>query len=92
MYYTLNSADTDIFGARSVSGYTTMKTNLETDFVANTTMHGISRVFQSGSKLAKITWGMTFVAAMGLFAWQFTERIRAYYKYDFSTLVQVRID
>ncbi|XP_072049118.1 acid-sensing ion channel 1B-like [Amphiura filiformis] len=66
-----------------------MKVDLEKEFAENTSLHGIARIFQSAGVTLKLIWSAIFLAAFGLFIWQFTERITAYLKFDYNTLVEV---
>ncbi|XP_072049117.1 acid-sensing ion channel 1B-like [Amphiura filiformis] len=66
-----------------------MKLDLEREFAENTSLHGIARIFQSAGVILKLIWSVIFLTAFGLFIWQFSERITAYLKFDYNTLVEV---
>ncbi|XP_072048558.1 acid-sensing ion channel 1-like [Amphiura filiformis] len=66
-----------------------MKLDLEREFAENTSLHGIARIFQSAGVILKLIWSVIFLAAFGLFIWQFSERVTAYLKFDYNTLVEV---
>ncbi|XP_072048341.1 acid-sensing ion channel 2-like [Amphiura filiformis] len=66
-----------------------MKLDLEREFAENTSLHGLARIFQSAGVILKVIWSVIFLAAFGLFIWQFSERITAYLKFDYNTLIEV---
>ncbi|XP_072048340.1 acid-sensing ion channel 1C-like [Amphiura filiformis] len=66
-----------------------MKLDLEREFAENTSLHGIVRIFESAGVILKLIWSVIFLAAFGLFIWQFSERITAYQKFNYNTLVEV---
>ena len=66
-----------------------MKLELEQEFAENTTLHGISRIFNAGGVLLKLIWTAVFLAAFGLFVWQFIDRLSTYFKYNYNTVVEV---
>ena len=68
-----------------------MKFELEKEFAENTTLHGISRIFNAGGVLLKLLWTTVFLVAFGLFVWQFTDRLSTYLDYNYNTLVEVNL-
>ena len=68
-----------------------MKLDLEQEFAENTTLHGISRILNAGGVVLKLIWTTVFLAAFGLFVWQFIDRLSTYFRYDYNTVVEVNI-
>ena len=66
-----------------------MNLELEQEFADSTTLHGISRIFNSVGLLLKLIWTAVFLTAFGLFVWQFSDRISTYFEYNYNTLVEV---